>query len=102
MKASSKSWMMTAPFMANAVTMPRSMRSTSSGPNPTFTTWAPMPTMTGRPRRCAFAMACATSRSVFTARISGSESRKRLNERPFVQTLAKLETCTLVCRRWSG
>ena len=48
MKASSKSWMMTAPFIASAVTMPRSIRSTSSGPSPTFTTWAPMPTITGR------------------------------------------------------
>ena len=66
---------------------------------PTFTTWAPMPTITGRPRRCALAMAFATSRNVLTARISGSESRNRANERPLVQTLAKLETCTLLCRR---
>ena len=49
MSASSKSWMMPAPFMATAVTRPCSIQLTRIGVRPTLMTCAPMPTITGRP-----------------------------------------------------
>ena len=71
MRASSKSWMMPAPFMATAVMRPCSIQLTRIGASPTLITWAPMPTITGRPLRWACAIALATARSVLTARMSG-------------------------------
>jgi len=65
--------MIPAPFMATADRIPCRMRSTRMGLNPTLTTCAPIPTMTGRPLRWAFATALATARNVFTPRIPGSE-----------------------------
>ncbi len=70
-KANSKSWIIPAPFMATAVTIPRSIKFVTIGARPTLMTWAPMPTITGRPFRCAVAIALATARSVLTPRMSG-------------------------------
>ena len=65
-----------APFMATAVTMPRSIRSVMIGASPTLITWAPTPTMTGRRFRCAFTMAWVTARNALTAKMSGGGNRR--------------------------
>ena len=61
MKASSKSWMIPAPFRERLVMMPRSIRSMITGFRPTLIEWAPMPSMTGRWSLRAWTTAATTS-----------------------------------------
>ena len=54
--ASSKSWMMAAPFIATAARMPRCIRSMINGPRPTLIGCAPIPSTMRFPARCRAAI----------------------------------------------
>jgi len=74
MRATSKSWMLVAPFIAMAVTAPRRIRSIRTGLRPHLTTCPPIMAITGLPRRRAETTASTTARSPVAARIRGRES----------------------------
>ncbi len=100
--AISKSWMMPAPFVANADTKPRSARSTRIGARPVFTTCAPKPQMMPPPESRAAAMAAATALKSAAPRMPGRLSTNAATPAPFACGFAKSSTLTLLARDASG
>jgi len=100
--ATSKSCTTPAPFVAIAVTKPRSMRSITTGARPTLITWAPRPQITGRRRARARRTSSRSAGSASPARIRGSPSRNAVKGAPRRCGRAKAARSTLLFREASG
>ncbi|MNC85728.1 hypothetical protein D3C83_13400 [compost metagenome] len=100
--ATSKSWMMPAPFIASADTKPRSIRSMITGETPVLITCAPMPqTMPALAAR-ARTMASTTRLTSRAPSSAGSASNQAWNVAPRPAGRPKSATRALLARDASG
>jgi hypothetical protein len=78
--ATSKSWMMPAPFIASAETNHAPSDQSRTGDRPVLMTWAPIPQTT--PALRFFAATIAAAAAIRSAEHCGSESSHVLNDAP--------------------
>ena len=98
-RASSKSWITPAPFVAMADTNPRSIRSMTTGESPVLSTCAPRPQMMPCPPSRAARIAATTALKSAAARMTGRLSISPATPLPALYGLAKSAAFALLWRR---